>query len=160
MLATQMDPVATRCRLAKQLVFTVGAGETWTDNFVKLIGIIEGTIGPKRNRYVHDQWKISAETIRRVDRRAKIAKPNAGQLPEIFFDTEHDVKTDDIEELITLTAIATTGLLAAWSDLDDQARLQSQDQEHSLLAILLHNLMLPHPHISIIEKPSQKPSRE
>jgi len=76
-LATQMDPVASRCALARQLIYTMTEQQWWIADYLILVNGITNQLGPLRNRCIHDSWEFHEKAINRVDRRAKLSKTGA-----------------------------------------------------------------------------------
>jgi hypothetical protein len=72
-IATVADGTASRCNLIKLLNHERPISEGWTAALHKLISEIQ-EVAQVRNRYVHDRWELTDDSIVRIDRRAAARK--------------------------------------------------------------------------------------
>ena len=94
-----IDNVGSRCILLKRLSYLEDVGDEWREWFCAVVDRISGELAPLRNRYVHDAWAISYEEIVRIDKRAKLVKPQARQPQEVRYDTRYVTDPADVEKL-------------------------------------------------------------
>jgi hypothetical protein len=58
-----------------------------------------GELAALRNRYIHDSWTIVGSLMTRVDKRAKLEKPQSHRRKALRFKTRHDTTNTDLERL-------------------------------------------------------------
>jgi hypothetical protein len=116
-IANEATDVAERCRILKTLCYVDGPGGEWRETFERLLNRIENELAPLRNRYVHDYWKLTDEALERMDRRARLGKPQSFQEKQITFDTTHVTPHNEVGDFSVKVAIAMSGLHFALLDL-------------------------------------------
>lgn len=108
-IATELDNVAARCRLAISLTHTIECeSQEWLSQVTNLFNHVANQLGPLRNRYMHDKWETSGDAHRRVDRRVRIRKEKSFSVPSIAFDNQIDV---NLQELSTLQGRILTAIV-------------------------------------------------
>lgn len=90
-LNTGLCDLAPRCTVIERLLIVSSYEEDWVDWLCSMIAIIRDELGPSRNRYVHDQWQVGVDAMRKIDTRAKLRKPKAFSRKTIGYDEPADV---------------------------------------------------------------------
>lgn len=144
-LATQMEPVATRAKLLKNLAYTTAASNEWKAVLISLLNIIDGELAPKRNRVIHDAWDFTAAKPSQLDRRAKVARSQARKPPELLIEARLNVTPEFIESLVGRVSAAATALLAARADLILLAEEPKLPRELTVLEVAVNTLMPLYP---------------
>lgn len=106
-IGTEAHNVASRCRLLRLLAFEADLPDEWRKVFLALLDRI-GAQGERRNRYVHDYWTVADGTLEKMDRRASVRKAQAGEAPQLMFNTWQATPPGDVNNLsadLTLTAL-------------------------------------------------------
>jgi hypothetical protein len=116
-IATQIEPLASRSRLLKNLAYTTNAEDRWKEALISLLNVIDGELCAKRNRVIHDGWDITGINAVQLDRRAKIARPQSRQTPTLVTEARSVVDPDYIDSLVTRVSVATVAVIAAHCDL-------------------------------------------
>ena len=118
-LNTELPDVASRCRLIKSLTYAYpNVPQTWRNDVGTLCNRISNDLGQKRNRYIHDVWVEDVSAMKKIDRRAKIIKPQSFKDPTLKFNTEERLTVDDIDELAIKIIIASTAVATARFDME------------------------------------------
>jgi hypothetical protein len=98
-ILTNMDSIPSKCEVAKRLITNeLPAGE-YRDWVIAILARIVSEIAPLRNRYVHDHWEISQDGTVRIDKRAKIGKPQAHQATTLTFNSKHVAAPGEVDAL-------------------------------------------------------------
>lgn len=111
-VSTSAPDVSARCEMLKRLSYLNGPDGEWRDCLIRLLNRVQGELAAERNRYVHDDWNLSsAGAMIRIDRRAKVIKPQArqpAQLVHVFERVTPVAKVDDLTQRVVdvMTALA------------------------------------------------------
>ena len=132
-IATELDPVASRVRLIRKLLHTLGMPDWWRNALTQALNIVESDVGPLRNRCIHDSWSLSEGQLVRKDRRAFLKKLKARGADILQFDLEHTMKTGDIDLLNTDIMLGYLAFRGAQRDLEDQRKNSALSLKQSLL---------------------------
>jgi len=112
LFVNQVD-LLKKLTIARGLAVSTKAATEWYDDLELIIEDIQSHIIPKRNRYVHDSWRVTMipeVVLRRFDM-TKVAKPQSRKLPVLT--TQEYIKTsaDDIWQLSKDLVAVRDGLL-------------------------------------------------
>jgi hypothetical protein len=110
------EKIGTRCEQLKKLLHLSNLDHDWTEWACALLARASGELAPLRNRYVHDLWQIQPKPVR-LDRRAKIRKPQSHQKAEFAFNTEYPTGYKELERLSTCISTVSTALGVATESL-------------------------------------------
>lgn len=116
-ITTETRDVSERCRLLKTLSYLEAPSKEWRSVFERVLDHISNTLGPKRNRYVHDYWKPTGAALERISRIAKIAKPQAFKEKELTFETTHATPYNEVDDFTARLTVTLSGLHLALIDL-------------------------------------------
>jgi hypothetical protein len=115
------ENISRRCASAKKLLHLEDdLPQDWLDWAVALLGRADGELGGLRNRLIHDSYHINETRTVRIDRRAKMAKPQSRKKTAITYNTEHAAPLTEIERVdrcvgtVSWALLAATQNLAAW----------------------------------------------
>ncbi len=119
--AENMKP---RAEAIKKLLFVVKPpiDPEWIDQALKLVHHATVELGQQRNRYVHDEWFVNEDEIKRIQWGGRLEKPQSRKRQEFRYAKWHIGSTADVDDLtdkveaaahtLTLVAITVTdGLL-------------------------------------------------
>lgn len=121
-LCNELPDVASRCRLIKSLSYSLDLPQIWRGDLTTICNRISNEIAPLRNRYTHDMWVEDRTAMLKIDRRAKVAKPQAFKEPELRFNTEERITVDDIATLAMKTIHDASNLATARFDIEYLAK--------------------------------------
>lgn len=76
-LVTEMGDIAPRCRLMKNLIYTVECPTPYRKTVHKLLNYIGNELAPARNRFIHDRFGEDGNRVVKSDRRMKLTKPRS-----------------------------------------------------------------------------------
>lgn len=117
-IATELSDVAPRCRLVRTLSYTLDVPQDWRDALGELCNLISNSIGPQRNRFVHDNWMEAGTAMKKTDRRVKIAKSQSFQPPGLMHEMTQDVTRHSLEELTVKALMAMARVATARFDIE------------------------------------------
>jgi hypothetical protein len=103
-LVGSLPDLSQRAETAKRLAILRGPTQPWKDCVAGLLNLIQNGVGPKRNRYVHDDWMVHGEKMMRIDRRVKTLSPEAYKPPQIYHISERVTNAETIAELTSVVA--------------------------------------------------------
>ena len=92
--------ISQRAGTAQRLAFSLSPTDDWRDCIVGMMNLVSNGIAPRRNRFVHDDWRVTTEAIIRIDRRVKINKTQAFMPLAISHVSEREVDVASIHALI------------------------------------------------------------
>lgn len=98
-ISSSMDRLSPRVEIAKRLMVHLSLEEPWQQWFSKIFTRITEELGPLRNRYVHDRWKMKRGETWRIDSRAFVAKPQAHKPKQLYFDARHVTPATEVDRL-------------------------------------------------------------
>lgn len=116
-IITNIENISGRCDILKRLLVNDAPSEDYRVWLAGLLGRVSGELAPLRNRYVHDHWTVTNLEIVRLDKRAKIAKPQSRERDTLLFDTRHVTDPDDIDKLTARITLVLAMLAFAEYDL-------------------------------------------
>lgn len=90
---------STRCEMIRRLAFATGPDGEWRECMVRLVNRVQTEMAEQRNRYVHDDWSVSDAGMVRIDRRAKIKRPQSRKPPELVIEVERVVPVEWVQDL-------------------------------------------------------------
>ena len=100
--------ISHRCEMAKRLVHIKAPNQQWRVCVTGLLNLTQEVIGPKRNRYVHDDWYVTGDDMVRLDTRVRVQKPGSFKEAELVHVTK---STQDVAEINDLTMKASGAAL-------------------------------------------------
>lgn len=110
-LSSRSDGVGERCEVIRRLLAMEAPSaeyQRWLSSLMKRCG---GELAERRNRYVHDMWRVQSDTVHRQLRRPQLTAS------EIVFDLHVEVTSDELKRFgYTLTSMLAM-LLSAEHDL-------------------------------------------
>lgn len=122
-ITTELRDVAPKCRTIRALSFAVGAPQDWIAILTDLLNIIQNQLGPSRNRIIHDAWYETPEKgAQRLDRRAKITRPQAFNDFALSTNREHAFSVDDTDLLAVKIIAAMPRVAQARFDIESLNR--------------------------------------
>jgi hypothetical protein len=98
-IVTNIDNISGRCEVIKRLLTHSAPSPEYRKWLIAVLTRVSGELAPLRNRYVHDNWSISHEQVVKIDKRAKIGKPQARKDEVLLFDTEEVTPTELVDKL-------------------------------------------------------------
>ena len=98
-IVTNVDTVAGRCDILRRLITIEAPSPEYREYLIAVLNRISGELAPLRNRYIHDNWSISHEQVVKIDKRAKITKPQSRQAELLLFNTEEVTPTEQVDKL-------------------------------------------------------------
>jgi hypothetical protein len=98
-LAVRAPDVSTLCEQIRKLAHVSGPDGEWRECLIRILNMIQGELAETRNRYVHDDWEISAEGMTRIDRRPKLQKPQAFQQVQLISNFKTVVPVEWVRQL-------------------------------------------------------------
>ncbi len=105
-LTTELKDVAPKCRTIKALSFAIGAPQDWITPLTELLNVVQNQLGPSRNRIIHDAWyEAPEEGGLRLDKRAKVSRPQSFSDFALSTSREHEFSVDDVD-LLAIKIIA------------------------------------------------------
>jgi hypothetical protein len=88
---------AKKCEIVQRLIVIDCPDKSWAEKASSVVKEISGSLGPERNRLVHDSWRFDQHNITRIDSTARThAAPHTGRT--LVFDTNHDVTLEDLKK--------------------------------------------------------------
>ena len=117
-ITTSASDVSARCEMLKRLAYLKGPDGEWRDCLVRLLNRVQGELAAERNRYVHDDWDLSAEGMIRIDRRAKVIKPQSrqpAQLVHVFKRVAPVALVEDLTQRIVDMMVALSLMSSIYS---------------------------------------------
>ena len=82
-------------QILKMVAFAKKPTDRWYGEVQTIIDAIDNDLRPKRNRFVHDLWWLSGESVQKRWKRAKVKKPQARHA--YVFSTHEDAPIDAAE---------------------------------------------------------------
>lgn len=98
-ISSSMDRTGPRLEIAKRLVVHLNLDDTWQGWLTDIFSRITEELGPLRNRYVHDRWRMKRGEMWRIDSRAQVKKPQANQPKQLFFDSGEVTPVTEVDRL-------------------------------------------------------------
>lgn len=109
-VSENIDP---RCRVAIKLLYVEPLPEDWREWVAGLLRRASGELGPARNRYIHDSWRIDEAGATKIDHRVSVAKGQSRQPKEIRYDVEQKSAPEELSKIRDRTSTVTMALHVA-----------------------------------------------
>ena len=109
-IVTNVDTLGTRCDILKRLITHAAPSPEYRKCIVGILNRVSGELAPLRNRYVHDKWSITHEEIVKIDKRAKIGKPQSRADEVLSFNTEEVTPTELVDKLTSRVRLVFSAL--------------------------------------------------
>ena len=106
------ENVGQRCEALKRLLHVEPLPDPLVSFAVGLLDRVSGELAPLRNRLIHDSWSISKEETSRIDKRAKLGKPQSRQRMTVMRETRHPTALEEIKRVDEKVSTVHFGLWA------------------------------------------------
>lgn len=116
-VVTNVENLSSRCEILKRLIHLEAPSDQWREWFVALLDRVSNELAPLRNRYIHDYWDVKITGITRLDKRAKIGKPQSREAPILTFNTKHVTDPQEVAKLNQRCVAVLVGLSVAGQNL-------------------------------------------
>lgn len=93
------ENVGQRCEALKRLLYIEPIPDPLVAFAVGLLDRVSGELAPLRNRLIHDGWSITKEETSRIDKRAKLGKPQSHQPMTVIHETKHPTQLEEIKHV-------------------------------------------------------------
>lgn len=117
-IAAATDRLESRIGIIRRLLVYRELDGPWREWVEGLFKRITDELGPLRNRYVHDQWRLKSGTILKIDKRAAIRKPQSRQPDRLVYDTSDVTPTEAVDRLRTYIDTVLFAMQFAVTDLE------------------------------------------
>ena len=118
-ISSSIDRLEPRVEIAKRMIVHADFGEDWQKWFFAIFQRITDELGPQRNRYVHDRWRMRRGEMQRIAKRAVIEKGQAYQALKLTFDHEHVTPVGEVDRVRSCVDTVTYAIELAANDLRD-----------------------------------------
>lgn len=98
-VSSSVDRLEPRVDIAKRLIVHAEFGDPWQHWFFDIFARITDELGPLRNRYVHDRWRMRRGEMQRVVKRANVAKSQSREPKKLVFDSVHITPVAEVDRL-------------------------------------------------------------
>jgi hypothetical protein len=98
-VAAGMDKLEARIGIIRRLLIHQKLDGPWRDWVEGLFKRILEELAPLRNRYVHDQWTLRKGEPLKIDKRARVLKPQSRQPDQLIFDASNVTPTEAVDRL-------------------------------------------------------------
>jgi hypothetical protein len=137
-LAVRGPDISTLCEQVRRIAHTSGPDGQWRACLIRILNMVQGELAETRNRYIHDDWEASEEGITRIDRRAKLQKPQSHQPVQLISDFRTVVPVEWVN-LLTGRVVQTMEAVALMTISLRLWRLKGQSAGPPPLALELSN---------------------
>lgn len=107
------ENISRRCAVAIKLLHLTELPPKLIDWIVRLLRRCDGELAAERNRHIHDNWHVDPGSIKRIDARAKLGKPQSRQPATVIYNTEHPTTIEDVDRLCERVTTVSIALAAA-----------------------------------------------
>jgi hypothetical protein len=124
------ENVRLRCEALKRLLHIEPLPDPLVSFAVGLLDRASGELAPLRNRLIHDGWSITKDQTTRIDRRAKLGKPQSRRRIRVVHDTKHPTQLEEINrvsERISTVQIALSALIHVLQRWRSEGRIPELD---------------------------------
>lgn len=119
------ENLGLRCEALKRLLHVEPLPDPLVSFAVGLLDRVSRELAPMRNRLIHDGWSITKEETSRIDKRAKLGKPQSRQRMTVIHETKHPTELEDIKRADERIG---TVLSALWALIHVLRRWRSEGQ--------------------------------
>jgi hypothetical protein len=94
-LAANID-VRAKINIVLGLGYLLRKDNEWFDSFKWCLDTVDDNLRPRRNRFVHDLWHVSAESIKRVQKKTGFRRAKSHQPLEYYTEITEQVTEEDV----------------------------------------------------------------
>jgi hypothetical protein len=106
------ENVGQRCEALKRLLHIEPLPDPLVTFAMALLDRVSNELAPLRNRLIHDGWSITKEKTSRIDKRAKLGRPQSRHRTTVIHGTRHPTELEEIRRVHERISTVQFGLWA------------------------------------------------